>query len=267
METFAFIGAGKMASAMVHGLIRAGVNTSSICCTCGNDPTGPQLAEQTGIRYEVDIERLLQTATTVILACKPQQLASIPVMLNDGIKGRLLLSILAGVRTSQLAQRFPTARNHIRAMPNTPGQIGHGITAFCSASVLSKADREIAFRVFDSLGETFETAEENLDAVTAVSGSGPAYVFEFTSALTAAAVDAGLPKEIATRLARKTIQGAARLMEQTGEDAETLRNNVTSPGGTTQAALDALAENHFRRTIRTAVSEAKRRSIELSMKS
>ncbi len=149
-------------------------------------------------------------------------------------------------------------------MPNTPGQIGAGITAYAAISPLEPADAQLAKRVFTALGEALEVPEADLDAVTAISGSGPAYLFEFTAALEAAGKQLGLPADVSRKLARQTIIGSAELMKTSGEDAVVLRQHVTSPGGTTQAALQSFERDQLRDVIQRATQAAHARSIELA---
>lgn len=265
MIKVAFIGAGRMASAMVRGLLKTGhYSPPEIGCTCGDDPTGPQLAEQCGITYEPEVATLLEHSDVVVLACKPQQFEGLNVQIAERAKGQLVVSILAGIPLARITKRFGEARNCVRAMPNTPGQIGAGISAYASDQPLDSTDEELVQMILGALGEVVAVPEEQLDAVTAVSGSGPAYVFEFTAALAEAGVAAGLPPEAAARLARQTIIGAGLLLADSVETPEELRRQVTSPGGTTQAALEQFNEDHLRDIVRHAVLAAKQRSIELA---
>ena len=152
----------------------------------------------------------------------------------------------------------------MRAMPNTPGQIGAGITCYASLNHLEDADREDVEKILGSMGQVIPLDEEYLDAVTAVSGSGPAYVFEFVAALRDGGIAAGLEPEVAYKLALETTLGAARLLASTGESPENLRDRVTSPGGTTMAALEVLNEREFRNILADAVEAARKRSIEMA---
>ncbi len=265
MIEVAFIGAGRMAAAMVKGLLaKKYFSPQEIACTCGDDPTGPQLAKATGIQYQPDLNQLLALAETVVLACKPQQLEALDPTIVKGVTGKLVLSILAGIPLAKLASQFGSARNLVRAMPNTPGQIGAGITAFSTLGPLSEADARAVHKILDALGVVLYLPEDQIDAVTAVSGSGPAYIFEFTAALRNAALNVGLSQEVATQLALETVLGAARLMKETLEDPETLRDKVTSPGGTTAAALEQFERCDLRGMMNDAVTAARDRSLELS---
>lgn len=254
-----------MASAIVHGLLdKEHYAPEEIACTCGDDPTGPALAEATGIQYFPDITQALCETEAVVLACKPQQFKAIDQGLADAAGGKLVLSILAGTTLAKLKDKFAKARNIVRTMPNTPGQIGAGVTAFCPLRELSEKDSDIVDKTLSSLGNFHEVEETDIDAVTALSGSGPAYVFEFAAALRDAGANAGLPRELAEALSIDTLLGAAMLLAEGEASAEELRDAVTSPGGTTAAALQVLEEADFRKLVERAVAAAKARSIELA---
>lgn len=262
---FAFIGAGRMASAMVGGLLAKGAATpEEIACIGGDDDTAALLARRTGITAHRELAALLTTAGTIVLACKPQQLAGLDQRLAELTAGRLVISILAGKRLARLAQTFPRARNLVRAMPNTPGQIGAGITGWCALKPLSPSDRRMVDTVLGALGEMVGLEEKDLDAVTALSGSGPAFVFEFVAALREGGVAAGLPGDVAAELAQATVLGSARLLAETRIEPETLRDQVTSPHGTTYAGLQRMAARGFRDIIKETILAAKTRSEELS---
>ena len=265
MPRFAFVGAGRMASAMVGGLLGRKVAVAAdIACIGGEDDTAQVLARRTGITAHADLAPLLATADTVVLACKPQQLAGLDPRLADLTAGRLVISILAGKRLARLTRTFPRARNLVRAMPNTPGQIGAGITAWCALRPPEAADRRLIDVVLGALGQVVELQELHLDAVTAVSGSGPAFLFEFVAAMRDGGVSAGLPREVAARLATETVLGSARLLAETKAEPEALRDQVTSPHGTTHAGLQRMAARGFRDTMRETILAARARSEELS---
>jgi pyrroline-5-carboxylate reductase len=260
-----FIGAGRMATAIVRGLLEKEYYTpEEIACTCGDDPSGPALAKATGIQFFPDVTPALHQTETVILACKPQQFTEINAELAEAASGKLVLSILAGTPLARLSEKFAHARNVVRTMPNTPGQIGAGVTAFAPLRELSEKDVEIVENTLSSLGNFHEVEEEDLDAVTALSGSGPAYVFEFAAALREAGVNCGLDEDLADALAVDTLLGAALLLAESEETPEALRDAVTSPGGTTAAALKVIEEGDLRRLVDQALAAAKARSIELA---
>ncbi|HBR92995.1 MAG TPA: pyrroline-5-carboxylate reductase [Opitutae bacterium] len=261
----AFIGAGRMASAIVRGLLdKEHYAPEEIACTCGDDPTGPALAEATGIQFLEDITPALYEAEAVVLACKPQQFAAISPELAEAARGKLILSILAGTPLTRLSEKFAHARNVVRTMPNTPGQIGAGVTAYAPLRGLSDKDNTIVENTLSSLGNFHEVEESDLDAVTALSGSGPAYVFEFAAALREAGVNCGLDEGLADALAIDTLLGAAMLLAESEETPEALRDAVTSPGGTTAAALKVFQTGGFRSLVDQALAAAKARSLELA---
>lgn len=260
-----FIGAGRMATAIVQGLLKNKYYLpQEITCTCGNDSSGAGLAEKTGIQYSKDIAPAVRETETIVLACKPQQFKAIDHALADAAKDKLLLSILAGTPLKKLCAKFNAARNIVRTMPNTPGQIGAGATAYASHAPLESTDRKIVEEILRSLGNFYAVDESALDAVTALSGSGPAYVFEFAAALRNAGIQCGLSRELSASLTIDTLLGAAKLLADSKDSPEALRDAVTSPGGTTAAALKVLEENHFRELIQKTLAAAKARSIELS---
>jgi pyrroline-5-carboxylate reductase len=265
MDSIAFLGAGNMAAAMVEGLIaKKACLPGMIACMGGPGPTAPALASRTGIRLAGSLEELLAGAGTLVVAFKPQHLASADPRLGPLTAGLLVISVLAGKRIASLSQAFPRARNIVRSMPNTPGQIGAGMTGWCSREPLAAADRATLGQVFGALGRSMELPEAQLDALTAVSGSGPAYVFEFAAALRDAAVAAGLDPATAMTLSVETLLGASRLLAHRDIDPETLRDQVTSPNGVTAAGLRRLSGRGFRDMVRECVLAAKARSEELS---
>ena len=260
-----FVGAGRMATAIVKGLLAAGTaRPDSLFCTCGDDETGPALSRETGVRFFPDPAAALPDADLVLLACKPQQAAELPAALGDGTRNKLVLSILAGVPLSRIGKIAPDARNRVRVMPNTPAQIGRGVSAYASDRPLADSDRSAVETLLAAMGDFVAVEEKDLDAVTALSGSGPAYCCEFARVLAEAGESLGLPPETALRLARGTVGGAADLLEaRSGEPPATLVREVTSPGGTTEAALRVL-EGRFAGLFREALREARDRSRELS---
>ena len=261
----AFIGAGRMAGAMVRGILKRGAWASAdITCTSAPDGTAEALAKETGIGCTYDLAELLAGANWIILACKPQQLDQLSLELATLSEGKRVLSILAGTTIARLQRVFPKAGNIVRCMPNTPGMIGAGITAFSTLQPLSANEATDVRNMLEALGDVVTLPEEALNAVTGLSGSGPAYVFEFVAALRDGGIAAGLDPETAYRLALKTVQGAAALLEAVPESPETHRDWVSSPGGTTLAGLAVMEKAGFRNILRDTVQAAKRRAGELS---
>jgi len=265
MKAVAFIGAGNMASAMVEGLLsKKALTAHSIKCLGGAGTTAANLAKKTGITQVSTAEALLADTDTLIVAFKPQHLAALGSHYASITEGRLIVSVLAGKRIETLAAIFPKARNIVRCMPNTPGKIGAGITGWCSKSELSADDQVAVANLLGALGKAVHIEENQMDALTGVSGSGPAYVFEFAAALREAGIEAGLSKDTSETLAIETLLGAAKLLASENKPAEVLRDQVTSPNGTTFAGLKRLSEGSFRHLIKETVLAAKKRSEELS---
>lgn len=265
MPRVAFLGSGRMATAMVRGLLRSkACAPSDLACIGGAGTSSLLLSQETGIRLASSPADLLAGADALVVACKPQQFAGLDRAYGTQASGKLVLSVLAGTRLERLAAFFPGARALVRAMPNTPGAIGHGITAWSSAAPLAEADSALTCTITSGLGDCLEVPEEQLDAVTAVSGSGPGFFFEFLAAYEAAARNLGLSPAVARRLVRTTFAGSLALADVTGERPEALRDQVTSPNGTTRAGLDALESALFRDAIAAALTAARDRARELS---
>ncbi|MEO6873483.1 MAG: pyrroline-5-carboxylate reductase [Opitutaceae bacterium] len=265
MPKFAFLGAGNMASAMVDGLLATGTVTSGdLSCLGGVGPTAAALAARTGIRLATSLDDLTSRADTLVVAFKPQHLAGIDPRLATLTADKLVVSVLAGKRLARLAQTFPLARNIVWAMPNLPARIGAGMTAWCSRAPLSLAYHANVMTLFGALGRAIEVDEALMDVAAAVSGCGPAFLFEFAAALRDGGVAGGLPAETAKTLAVETVLGAARLLAHTGTDPEELRRQVTSPKGMTLAGLQRMEARDFRGLMKETVLAAKARSEEMS---
>ena len=261
----AFLGAGRMASAIVDGLLAGGsITASDLACLGGAGGSATRLASRTRIALAPSLEALLAPADVVVVAFKPQHLASADARLADLTAGKLVLSVLAAKTLARLERTFPRARALVRTMPNTPSAIGAGITGWCSLAPLSPEDRRLVVALLGAIGQEVEIPEGQIDALMAISGCGPAFVFEFCAALREAGVAAGLDRTLAQRLAVETILGSARLMARTGTEPEELRNQVTSPNGTTSAGLKRMEARDFRGMMLETVLAAKARSEELS---
>lgn len=265
--SLAFVGAGKMVTAIVHGLLSKNIfSPEEMTCVSAPDGTSEKLAADTGICRAETLEELLAARPDrILLGCKPHQLDSLDPTAIAHTEGALVLSIMAGKTLAGLGEKFPAARNLVRSMPNTPGQIGAGVTGYLFAEEPTAKDQTDVERILSALGLALRVTEEgHVDCVTAISGSGPAYLFEFACALEEAGASIGLDKNLARNLAIETILGAGRLMAHSEEHPETLRNNVTSPNGTTQAALETFAAGNFRDLVQKAVNAARDRSVELA---
>jgi pyrroline-5-carboxylate reductase len=264
-HTLAFIGSGRLGSAIIRGLLARNIYApAEVACTCKSGVTAQKLAAETGIACEPDLARLLGPADIVVVAFKPQSLAAADPRFAELTAGKLVISLLAGKRLARLAQVFPRARNLVRTMPNTPAAIGAGITAYCAQAPLTDADRATIERILGALGEFLALDEKHFDAVTAVGGSGPGFVFEFLGALRDGGDAAGLPPDVAQRLATQTALGSLQLLARTGATPEALRDQVVSPNGTTYAGLQVLAAAQFRELVRNTILAAAHRADELS---
>ncbi|MCJ2143380.1 pyrroline-5-carboxylate reductase [Methylobacterium sp. E-066] len=258
-------GAGKMGGAMLAGWLDAGLDPLSTTIV---DPVPARaivdLCAQRGIRLNPTDP---DPGAVLVLAIKPQGLETAAPGL-DRLVGpdTLLVSILAGKTIADLRTRLPRARAVVRAMPNLPASIGRGATGACASPEVTPAQRDAADALFSANGTVAWLADEGqIDAVTAVSGSGPAYVFLLVEALSEAGIAAGLEPAVARTLARATVAGAGALLDASPEEAADLRRNVTSPGGTTAAALDVLMRpDGLTPLMREAVTAAKRRAAELA---
>ena len=260
--TLAFIGGGNMASAVIGGLIQAGSPGSSIIVVEPAEAQRALLQQHFGVCACADAGAELRSAAVVVWAVKPQSFANAAACAPQ-LSDALHISVMAGVRCEAIARRAG-ARRIVRAMPNTPALIGQGIAGLYASSACSEADRAQAEQVLAPTGSLIWVDEEaQLDAVTAISGSGPAYVFYLVEAMQEAGVRLGLPADTAKRLALATFTGAAALAAQSPLSPAELRAQVTSKGGTTAAALDVLGERGVAQAFDQAIHAAARRAVEL----
>ena len=254
------IGAGKMGQAMLKGWLASDFSSIQVLENLPSDTLK-------ALPIELNPSTLIVNENqTVILAVKPQNYREVLDEHQANIHpNAMVVSILAGISIDAL-QNALTGRRIVRAMPNTPATIRQGLTALCAGEDISNSHKSFATNLMQAVGEVVWVENEAMiDAVTAVSGSGPAYLFHFVEALTAAAIDVGFAPDLAETFARKTIIGSAALLESSGENAAQLRENVTSKGGTTQAALEVLmADPGLQSIVLEAVKAAKKRSEELS---
>jgi len=256
------LGCGKMGSAMLAGWLRNGLPPKSVFVI---DPHPSDWLQQQGVHIGADLP---DNPAIVVVAVKPQMMnAALPDVKALGTGKTLVISIAAGTPLATFEAAFGPATPVIRAMPNTPAAIGRGITALIGNARTSAADMDLAEALLWAVGQTVRLDDESqMDAVTAVSGSGPAYVFHMIEALAAAGVAEGLTPQMAMDLAKATVGGAGELAETADEDPAQLRVNVTSPNGTTQAALDVLMDDAkgLPDLMRRAVSAAANRARELA---
>ncbi len=260
------IGAGNMAEALVRGLLAAEVFAPAEIAACDPSPVRQAAFRELGISAAAD-PRLAASCPAVLLAVKPPAIpeaaaAAAPHLAADP----LVVSIAAGINTRHLAACLPPTARIVRVMPNTPMLVRCGAAAVCAGPGARPDDVAEVIRWFGSCGLAIEAPEEMFDAVTAISGSGPAYVFFFAEALQEAAERLGMPPPLARQLTTATVAGAGALLrhgEQSGESSAVLRQRVTSPGGTTEAALKVLTAGGFKAMITAAAEAACRRSAEL----
>jgi pyrroline-5-carboxylate reductase len=263
-KTIAFIGPGAMAEAIIAGLLRKELaKPEDIIASGPREERAAELSQKYGIKTTTDNADAASHADVVVLSVKPQRLSDV----MKGLKGirpeALVLSVIAGASLKKIGSGLKH-KAVVRSMPNTPGQIGEGITVWTASKEVTEEQQEIARQVLGALGDEVFVEEENyLDMATAISGNGPAYVFLFTEALIDAGVHLGFPRRIAEQLVLQTIKGSASFYEQAGRHPATLRNQVTSPGGTSAEALYYLEKAGFRTAISRAIWAAYQRSVEL----
>jgi len=263
----AFIGGGNMARALIGGMVRGGTPAAAIHVSEPYAPNREGLAAEFGVATTEDNSAAAAKADVWVLATKPQVLRGVCEALAPLAQSRrpLVVSIAAGITSAQLDRWLGGGLAAVRTMPNTPALLGAGVTGLYATPATSADQRALADRLLRPAGETVWIDDEALmDAVTAASGSGPAYLFLLAEAMQAAAEAEGLPPDAARTLVVETIAGAARMLKESGESATTLRQRVTSPNGTTQAALDAFAAGGFTPLVAAAVHAARIRGAELS---
>lgn len=265
-KTIAIIGAGNMGEALVRGLLATGAMEPRQLIAADIRPHRLELfADQFGIPVVDDNVAAVSDADIVLLAVKPQQMSEVLGGLRGSIGSqKLVVSIAAGVTTTRIERELGNTTRVVRVMPNTPAQIGEGATALCRGQHATDEDLTAAEAILGAVGTTVQTDETHLDAVTALSGTGPAYVFLIAEAMVKAGVELGISQEMARGLTLQTILGAAKLMIATGEDPAELRRKVTSPNGTTAEAMKVMAEGRLVEVFVDAVKAAARRSRELS---
>lgn len=262
-EAIAFIGGGNMASALIGGLIQSGHPAARIVVVEPFETQADKLRRQFGVQVEQAAGPALAGAQLVVWAVKPQLFQEAARPCAQHVKNALQLSVMAGIRSAAIAAATGSARV-VRTMPNTPALIGRGMTGLFASASVTAAQREQVERLLAPTGELlWVDREEQLDAVTALSGSGPAYVFYFVEAMMRAGSQLGLSADQARRLAVGTFAGASALAAQSSEPPEVLRQNVTSKGGTTHAAISTLDERGVMDAFVQALHAAARRAKEL----
>ncbi|GFO69540.1 pyrroline-5-carboxylate reductase [Geomonas limicola] len=256
-----FIGGGNMAEAIIKGLLAGGVPAGNLSVTEPLAARAATLTSRYGIRIPADNQSLCADCDAVVLAVKPQVYSS--ALKGIAGAGKLFISIMAGVKSAALEALLGSEARVVRVMPNTPALVLAGASAIARGTLASEADLALTRRIFDLVGTTCVVEEKLLDAVTGVSGSGPAYVLTFIESLADAGVKHGLTRDVATALAAQTVLGSAKLLLETHEHPAVLKGNVASPGGTTIAAMHSLDRDGFRAAVMNAVDVCVAKSLEL----
>jgi pyrroline-5-carboxylate reductase len=258
-----FIGGGNMAEAIIKGLLAGGVPATDLAVSEPSDQRRALLTERYGIKAMCDNAALCEMSNTIVLAVKPQVCTLALKELDRSSNDKLFISIMAGVKSSAIEGMLGSGARVVRVMPNTPALVLEGATAISRGFYATDEDLSLTRRIFDLVGTTSVVDEKLMDAVTGISGSGPAYVLTFIEALSDAGVKHGLTRDIATALAAQTVYGTAKLLLETREHPAVLKGNVASPGGTTIAAMHSLDCDGFRAATMNAVDVCVAKSKEL----
>ncbi|MDR3458911.1 MAG: pyrroline-5-carboxylate reductase [Verrucomicrobiae bacterium] len=260
-----FLGAGKMATALARGFLNAGlVKANQLVAADPFETARQHFTAETGAKSAVNNVAVTKAANVLILATKPDQITAVLAEISGAFtKNHLLISIAAGVTLTRLEAALPAGARVIRVMPNTPALVGAGASGFALGKNATAGDGELAKKLLSAVGIAMAVKENLLDAVTGLSGSGPAYVYQFIEALSDGGVAAGLPRDIATRLAAQTVLGGAKMVLDTGMHPGALKDQVTSPGGTTIEGIHELEKGRLRATVMNAVRAATDKSKKL----
>lgn len=261
----AILGGGRMGSALVRGMLDAGITTpKQVTLSSSTAESAGKAAASLGVVAAASNAEAVAGADVVFLCVKPARALEVVSSVAGELAGKLLISVVAGTRASDLMKAAGGGCRIVRSMPNTAIRLGKGITAIAPDRTATPADIESASRLFSSVGSVVTVKETDLDTVTAVSGSGPAFALLMLESLAQGGIDGGLDPELSQILATGALASAAVLVAETGQTPLALRGEITSPGGTTAAGLDVLEELDFRRAVSGAVRAARQRSAELA---
>jgi pyrroline-5-carboxylate reductase len=263
-----FVGFGRMGGLIAQrGLATGRFQRRNLIAFAPSTGTRRRI-KQNGIRVAQSLNELLARSRFVWLCVKPQKMSEVLAMLRatGNVAGKSFISIAAGVETARIEKELGRNVSVLRVMPNTPSRFGAGMSAVSRGRFASTQDERTVTKVLAALGEVVKVSEKKMHAVTAISGSGPAYIFYMAEALTRAARQAGLDEKVAAKLVRQTIFGAGKMLRESADSAGELRKQVTSPGGTTEAALKEFARRDFEKIVSAGVQKAVKRSKELSRK-
>jgi pyrroline-5-carboxylate reductase len=264
MPQLGFLGAGRMATALARGWLRAGLIRADSCRA--SDPltaARQTFATETGCPADCDNRAVASASSLLILSVKPQSMPALLADIHPYVKGRLVVSIAAGITLRQLEAALGTDCRLIRVMPNTPCLIGCSASGYSPGDNAAAEDIALVDRLLNAVGVAFRLPEHLLDAVTGLSGSGPAFVYLMIEALSDGGVRMGLPRDVATALAAQTVLGAAKMVLETQSHPAVLKDMVASPGGTTIAGLHALERSGVRGALMDAVEAATQRAVQL----
>jgi pyrroline-5-carboxylate reductase len=264
-STIGFLGAGKMATALAKGFVKAGLVTpKQLIASDPSDAARAAFAREVGAKTTAVNAEVVKFAEVLILAVKPDQVTGALAEIRERFTDKnLLISIAAGVTLAKLEAGLGAGARVVRVMPNTPALVGASASAFALGQSALPADAELAQKLLSAVGVAFQVKESLLDAVTGLSGSGPAYVYLFIEGLSDGGVAAGLPRDMATKLAAQTVLGSAKMVLETGLHPAALKDMVTSPGGTTIEGLHELEKGKLRGTVISAVRVATEKSKKL----
>ena len=258
------LGAGNMSEAIMKGLLQSGIQPRQIICSDISESRLQYIQENLKVQTSKENQDIVNLAEVLIIAVKPNVVVALLENLDAKLTpNKLIISIAAGINIATIEKCLTQPVPVIRVMPNTPALVQEGISALAGGTYAKKEQLELATELLAAVGKVVVIDEKQMDAVTGLSGSGPAYVLEFIDALAAGGVKEGLRKDVALQLAAQTVLGTAKLFLMTGEHPASLRDKVTSPGGTTIAGLYALESGNFRATVMNAVTTAAKRSKEL----
>ncbi len=263
-KTVAIFGAGVMGSTLLSGLIRAGRDVDDLVITGRNVERAEELATSSGVRRMSNLDAAV-LADTLVLVVKPQDMGGLLAEIRGHVRpGALVVSLAAGITTGFLEERLPAGTAVVRVMPNTPALVDEGMAAISPGQHCDEVHLSEAEELLRSCGKVLRIPEKHQDAVTAISGSGPAYIFYVVEAMIEAGVLLGMPRATSTELVVQTLYGAATMLKETGQHPTVLREQVSSPGGTTMSALRQLDDHKVRAAFVTAMEAAAERSKQLA---
>ena len=262
----AVLGAGKMGGILLEAFLRSGLlSPTEVCATVQHEARAQELALQHGIVFGTDNVRAAESADVIVLGVKPRQVPELVAQIGPALRsGSMVVSIAASVKTRSIEDALGRDLAVVRAMPNTPATVGAGMTAICAGRFCSEEQISLAERIFETVGRTVIVDERHMDAVTGLSGSGPAFLYIIIEALAEAGVNVGLPRDVATLLAAQTTLGSARMVLETGSHPALLKDAVTTPAGCTVDGILELEQGGLRVTLIKAVKRATQRAAELA---